>query len=656
MRRHHIVCGGLPCARASNGQVVQLDINGQPGSSGKVNLRISDICSRLSQQLPPILVDLIEIAAYVYCADQYVTRGTERMRGMGADWRRDFTFQIPVRRLDTWRSEAVLSALIDVLCFLSEDDYRFEFVPSVNPPHVGDYFDFADGRRGFQADEVMLFSGGLDSFAGALDEIIGQGKRVVLVSHESSSFVRSKQGTLVDALRRRSARGRLLHVPVAVNKNREEGPEYTQRSRSFLFASLAFVVATMFGRKRLRFYENGIVSLNLPIVEHVVGARATRTTHPRVLAGFGRLFSILSGTPITIENPFFWKTKKEVVEVIARHGCQELIADTFSCAKVREATQMQKHCGVCSQCIDRRFGILAAGLELHEPAAAYAVDLLTGERQPGHDIVMAEGFVMAAQRIAKMSEYAFQTAYGQIFRALRHLPGSPDDGARAIYDLHRRHADAVNAVITRGIAELAPRLADLSLPETCLASLIIAPVARQPVVAEADGAEAQPSRQPCGEPARSPIVFAIDDEERTIVFTCGTRIIGSASELIYMLAVRYREDLTNRKPKEKYQYIPTARLVDQLGIDDPTLRQQVYRCRAWLSRNLKATLGRIPGPNEVIDNKKWKGYRLNPHMVLDDRVLVPGLKTIERHGPLFRQAEPPCPAPARDPSTAVSRP
>ena len=215
----------------------------------------------------------------------------------GGDWRRDFTFHIPVRCLDTWRSEAVQSSLIDVLRFLSEDEYRFEFQSFVNPRDVDNYFDFADGRRGFQADEIMLFSGGLDSFAGAVEEIIGHGKHVVLVSHESSSFVARKQATLVDAFRR-SQRGRLLHVPVAVNKNHEEGREYTQRSRSFLVASLGFAVATMFGRKRVRFYENGIVSLNLPIVEHVVGARATRTTHPQVLAGFGRLFSALSGSPI----------------------------------------------------------------------------------------------------------------------------------------------------------------------------------------------------------------------------------------------------------------------------------------------------------------------------------------------------------------------
>lgn len=644
MCRHHIICGGLPRSRAKNDHSVQLDINGPPGSTGKVNLQIVDICSRLSQHLPLVLVDLIEIATYIYCADQYVTRGNERMRGMGSDWRRDFTFHIPVRCLNIWRSQTILSSLIDVLRFLSEDEYHFEFEPFADPPGVHGYLALPQERRGFQADEVMLFSGGLDSFAGAVEEIIGYGKHVVLVSHEPSSFVARKQVMLVDALRR-SERGRLLHISVAVNKNHEEGREYTQRSRSFLFASLAFVVATMFGRKRVRFYENGIVSLNLPIVEHVVGARATRTTHPQVLAGFGSLFSALSGSPIIIENPYFWKTKQEVIEVIAQHGCEELIAETFSCAKVREATQIQKHCGVCSQCIDRRFGILAAGLEMHEPAAAYAVDLLAGARQPGNDIVMAESYVMATQRIETMSEFAFYAANGQMFRALRHLPGSLDDNARAIYDLHRRHAVAVSAVIERGIVELAPRLRKGLLPDTSLISLILAPIARQPVDTDVDAAEAQPSGPP-REPARSPIVFSINDEEKTIVFACGTRIEGSASKLMYILARQYRDDLSARKPKEKYQYLTTAKLVDQLGIDEPTVRQQVGRCRASLSRKLKTTLGRALAPGDVIENKPWSGYRLSPEMVLDDRGQVSEPNTIERHGLLLlRAAEPPRPQP-----------
>ena len=64
------------------------------------------------------------------------------------------------------------------------------------------------------------------------------------------------------------------------------------------------------------------VSLHFPISAHVLGARATRSTHPRALAGFTELFSRILGAPfVVVENPHFWKTKADIVEAIVGHGC-----------------------------------------------------------------------------------------------------------------------------------------------------------------------------------------------------------------------------------------------------------------------------------------------------------------------------------------------
>ena len=56
-----------------------------------------------------------------------------------------------------------------------------------------------------------------------------------------------------------------------------------------------------------------MVSVNLPVASHVLGTRATRTTHPRVLADLSRLFSAILDEPVTVENPYFWKTKSDLV-------------------------------------------------------------------------------------------------------------------------------------------------------------------------------------------------------------------------------------------------------------------------------------------------------------------------------------------------------
>jgi hypothetical protein len=208
MVERRIVCGG-PTANKSDSKsdrVIHLDTQAIEGSLDKVNLQLRDISTRMVQNLPDVLTDLLEIAAYVYCADQFTKRGTDLMRDMGADWRRNFDFQIPVRQPDIWSSAPVLDALTDTLGFLSEDEYRFEFVPYSNPPSIQPYLEFGEPSsvRGFQPDEVVLFSGGLDSFAGSVEQLIGEGRSVALVSHQSSTMVASRQTTLVDALRQRT--------------------------------------------------------------------------------------------------------------------------------------------------------------------------------------------------------------------------------------------------------------------------------------------------------------------------------------------------------------------------------------------------------------------------------------------------------------------
>ena len=97
-----------------------------------------------SKSLPDLLIDLIEIAAYVYCADQATSRGGEALAAMGSDWRRRFRFVIPVRHPDHWSNPKVLEPLGDALSFLSDDDYTFEFEKATNPVPPGNYLELSD--------------------------------------------------------------------------------------------------------------------------------------------------------------------------------------------------------------------------------------------------------------------------------------------------------------------------------------------------------------------------------------------------------------------------------------------------------------------------------------------------------------------------------
>jgi 7-cyano-7-deazaguanine synthase in queuosine biosynthesis len=120
-------------------------------------------------------------------------------------------------------------------------------------------------------------------------------------------------------------------------------------------------MANLFGLNKIRMYENGVVSLNLPISAQLIGARASRTTHPQVLKGFGELFSLILEKLFLVENPFLWKTKSDVVKILVEASCADLIKYSASCSHVREMTTLHTHCGKCSQCIDRRIAVLAPG-------------------------------------------------------------------------------------------------------------------------------------------------------------------------------------------------------------------------------------------------------------------------------------------------------
>ena len=259
----------------------------------------------------------------------------------------------------------------------------------------------------FKADEVVLFSGGIDSLSGAVEELATGAKKVALVSHRSSPKIYVHQKQLVTALMQRFPK-RLIHIPVLVTRQ-EPLPvqEHTQRSRSFLYTALACVVARLFGNTRIRFFENGVVSINLPISEQVVGARATRTTHPLVLERFREFFSEAVGESIEVENPFIWKTKADVVRSIVERGCGPLIKDTVSCTRSYDITRLHTHCGCCSQCLDRRFAVLAADAAEHDPVEMYKVELLTGERRGPKDQTMAESYVRTALELRDLGEFAF---------------------------------------------------------------------------------------------------------------------------------------------------------------------------------------------------------------------------------------------------------
>jgi 7-cyano-7-deazaguanine synthase in queuosine biosynthesis len=445
------------------------------GSKANVNIRFENVARVFGGQLSPRLVDLLEIASYVFSADCATRRGTEWSDNDSTEpWNRDFAFVIPVRDLAFWSSEAIQSLIVEVLTFLSDDRYSFSFVSLKRErPYQQQYLEFGSFNEWpFHAPErVVMFSGGLDSLAGAV-ETAKRGQNTVLVSHRPVSTMSARQSKLFKELAR-SFPQRFLHVPVWINKKERLGQEPTQRTRSFLFAALGAVVAESINAGGLRFFENGVVSLNLPVADEVLRSRASRTTHPITLHLLQSLCAAVAKREFVIDNPYFYKTKSEVVEVLSGAGVPHLISHTCSCAHSMFKAKSQWHCGRCSQCIDRRFAVSAAGLQRFDAKDDYESDVFLGARKNGPEKNMAADYVRHGLELCQRSERDLATQFSaETSRAVRH-EGNRSEAASKIIAMHRRHGETVGRVLTETIAEKAADLAKGTVAETSLLSMVI---------------------------------------------------------------------------------------------------------------------------------------------------------------------------------------
>lgn len=464
------------CSKAANQNlpedadrvVVSLDALGHDNN---VTIKLPDIARVLSRTVPKRMVDLLEVAAYVYTADSATRRGTD-WRGPEEPWARDLKFVIPVRDVEFWNRPEVKSSLICLLTYLSDDRYDFEFPELTQGREVQEYLELANTDWPVTSvPRVIMFSGGLDSLAGAL-ESAALSDPLVLVSHRSVAQISKRQADLVSRIRTQFPSVPLLHIPVWINKANPLGHEPTQRTRSFLFGALGACIAEMVSADGVRFFENGIVSLNLPVADEVLRARASRTTNPQSLRLLADFLSLVAESKPIVDNPYLFLTKAEVVSRIVDTGGADLIALSVSCAHTRFKAVGRQHCGRCSQCIDRRTSVLARGYEDLDPSSDYVIDAFTGRRTELTDQTMAVHFVRHARELASMNAEQFAAAFNvELSRAVRSEPNSSLAVSR-IYEMHQRYAHDVMRVVGNQMSVHAAELVDGSLDPLSLLGLV----------------------------------------------------------------------------------------------------------------------------------------------------------------------------------------
>ncbi|MFZ4606151.1 MAG: Qat anti-phage system QueC-like protein QatC [Caulobacter sp.] len=399
--------------------------------------------NRLNVYPTELGLDLAFVAAMVHAADTRISRASESQDS----WTREIRLAIPVSDPARWTSAA--PNLITLLNFLTGDRWTVAF--RSRPEAAATLATPVPARLlGPPFDGIALFSGGMDSLIGAIDDLEAGGTPL-LVSHAGEGAVSKSQDDCF-ALLKAKYPGRSfdrLRVWMSFQEGLVEGvaSENTTRGRSFLFFALGVFAATgLEGPFTLKVPENGLIALNVPLDPLRLGALSTRTTHPFYIARWNELLGAL-GIAGQIANPYWDKTKGEMAQGCTNPALLKVTAPkSLSCSspsKGRWNGRPTEHCGYCLPCLIRRASLLRAwgpGVD----ATPYTLNDLTARVL---DTRQAEGqqirsFQLAAARLKKRPGLA---------RLLIHKPGPLDDDPAKLDDLagvYSRGLGEVDALLT----------------------------------------------------------------------------------------------------------------------------------------------------------------------------------------------------------------
>jgi 7-cyano-7-deazaguanine synthase in queuosine biosynthesis len=311
---------------------------------------------------PPAVQGFLLAALGVWAGDKLLPRSSQPDA-----WTRVVALHLPTTK--EWAG--LFPRLSPVLSFLSGDLWTLKARES--PCDLGFT---GKWEHSWQPDAVALFSGGLDSLAGAIDQL-ESGRRLLLVSHHDYGQLAATQQALAGALIEHYGPERAQHLNLRVQF--PEAPELTLRSRSLLYLALGVTAAAAFGPEMpLLLPENGWVSLNPPLTLNRLGAYTTRTTHPYFLKQITRLWRD-AGLNHPLINPYQHLTKGEVLAQCHNHDLlQQLARLSSSCARPvasRWRRGPKGECGYCYPCLLRRAALHRLGWDRGED---YLLDALAG--------------------------------------------------------------------------------------------------------------------------------------------------------------------------------------------------------------------------------------------------------------------------------------
>ncbi|WP_083682538.1 7-cyano-7-deazaguanine synthase [Archangium sp. Cb G35] len=421
----------------SFGEVLMHPSEGKPRRLGRIRLEHEPLT--WLGQLRPIARDLLHVATAVHHVDRIAPRsvdGDQASQHHGRPRR----IELEVGVAEPGHLNGVRPALEKFLHWLTDDQWTLTLTRSqICAPQQLDWsIERLDG-----AEEVALFSGGLDSVAGAYTRLQERGRPLYLLSSLGTSVREHFLKETLSVLKLRNLQHRWIGFRHQLRTG--QGPlklETPNRTRGFLFLSAAAVAADALGINTVATYECGVGALNLPMNAAQTGAQNTHAMHPYTLIQLESILESLLEKHLRLEAPFLLSTKGAL--------CRRVGADLTRLARIsnscdeteRNKRDLNEHCGVCTSCLLRRASLYSV---LGQSDPTYYRCRST--RRSGQYQVSA--FEAQARRFAKMTRYEdlvgnARTVDHAVEYLRRETPQlSREEAQEQVLSLFQRHAAEV---------------------------------------------------------------------------------------------------------------------------------------------------------------------------------------------------------------------
>lgn len=453
IKRHFVFCNGaVNCEGVTENdqdKIYHLDIYDLSDES-LIKVKLPNFVQSV-YHLPDRILDLLEIAAYVFSADRLISRGAKDALEYHS-WSRYLNFTVKVRDFEFWQAEDTKQKLSKALEFTSGDfKYSFSFQPnhSTPPTSLFDREDFSISREEEDVD-IILFSGGLDSLSGIIEKLETTDNKICLVSHRSGQPSTAKTQDKIFLALQRDYPNRLNHYKFHCSLRKSRAIEESQRTRAFLYTSIAYALSHAFSADKMYVFENGITTFNFPKRQDMINARASRTTHPKTLALISQLFSDIKASKFSIKTPYLWKTKSDIFELIKKFGQEKLISSAVSCSQAigdKDAT----HCGGCSQCVDRKLSAYASHLDEFDDLGIYSFDFINQSFEDEYIKTMVIDYIRQAINFSELNIDFFYTKYlNELTDIVDFMPGQPEEELiEKAWSICSRHGQQIIEAIKR---------------------------------------------------------------------------------------------------------------------------------------------------------------------------------------------------------------